>query len=180
MESRAVQVKMPTSPIIISNKRGFTLIELSIVLFIIALTASLAMPLLGNIGNGNLHSAGRRLAGTIKYLYNEAVLEKKIYRLTFDLDHAAYLAERQGNNGEWTALSGKMGGQKKLPGAVRITRVHINGRGSFTSGQVRMKIYPTGWLDETTLYLRDGKYKQTLRISALTGTTEFYDGYRDF
>ncbi len=171
---------MPTSPIITLNNRGFTLVELSIVLFIIALTASLTMPLLGNVGNGNLHSTSRRLAGTIKYFYNEAVLEKKIYRLTFDLDHAAYWVERQNADGEWSALSGRMGGRKKLHGSVRMTRIYINGRGSFTSGQVSMKIYPAGWLDEMTLYLRDGKYKQTLRISALTGTTEFYDGYRDF
>ncbi len=43
-----------------------------------------------------------------------------------------------------------------------------------------VQIYPAGWLDEAALYLQDGKYRQTLRISALTGTTEFYDGFRDF
>jgi len=171
---------MPISPIITSNKRGFTLVELAVVIFILALTASLTMPLLGNVGDAGLHSAGRRLAGTIKYLYNEAVLEKKIYRLTFDLDHAVYRAERQDAGGEWSALPGRMGGEKKMPGSVVIKQISINGRGSFTSGQVSMQIYPAGWLDEMLLYLQDGKYEQTLRVSALTGTTEFYDGHREF
>ncbi len=171
---------MPISSIMTWNKRGFTLVELAVVLFIIALTASLTLPLLGNVGDAELHTAGRRLAGTIKYLYNEAVLEKKIYRLTFDLDHATYRAERQETGGGWSALPGRMGGDKKLPDSVVMMRIYINGRGSFTSGQVSMQIYPAGWLDEMVLYLQEGKYKQTLRISALTGTTEFYDGYREF
>ena len=171
---------MPISPIITSNNRGFTLVELTVVVFVIALTTSLVLPLVSNVSDVRIHSVGRRLAGTIKYLYNEAVLEKKIYRLTFDLDHATYLAERQERDGEWSGGLGRMEGIKQLPGTVIIPRVYINGRGSFTSGKVSMQIYPAGWLDETVLYLQDGKYKKTLRISALTGTTEFYDGYREF
>jgi general secretion pathway protein H len=159
---------------------GFTLVELAIVLFIISLTFSIALPLLGKVSDADLHAAGRRLAGTIKYVYNEAILEKTVYRLTYDLEHAVYRAERQEAGGEWTDLPGKMGGEKTLPGSVSIARIAINGRGSFTSGTISMQIYPVGWLDETVLYLQDGKYKQTLRISALTGTTEFYDGHRDF
>ncbi|MEJ2688971.1 MAG: prepilin-type N-terminal cleavage/methylation domain-containing protein [Deltaproteobacteria bacterium] len=162
-----------------SGLRGFTLVELSIVLFIIALAVTLTLPLLGKVGDGDLHSAGRRLAGTIKYLYNEAVLEKTTYRLIFDLDHASYKVERQDANGEWSELPGRMGAIK-LPGSVEIKRIAINGRGSFTTGEISIQIYPAGWLDEAALYLQDGKYRQTLRISALTGTTEFYDGFRDF
>ena len=170
---------MPISRTITWNNRGFTLVELAVVLFIIGLTVSLTLPLLGKVGDGDLHAAGRRLAGTIKYLYNEAVLEKTMYRLTFDLDHAAYRAERQNQDGEWQEVPGRMG-ERELPGSVAIKRIAVNGRGSFTAGQVSMQIYPVGWLDETALYLQDGKYQQTLRISSLTGTTEFYDGFRDF
>lgn len=170
---------MPISRTITSNNQGFTLIELTVVLFVIALTVSLTLPLLGKVGDGDLHTAGRRLAGTVKYLYNEAVLEKSLYRLTFDLDHGSYRAERQNADGEWSELPGRMG-ERELPGSVALKRISINGRGSFTSGRVSMQIYPAGWLDETVLYLQDGKYRQTLRVSSLTGTTEFYDGFREF
>lgn len=170
---------MRMSRTIIWNNRGFTLVELTVVLFIIALTVSITLPLLGKVGNADLHTAGRRLAGTIKYLYNEAVLEKTTYRLVFDIEHGVYRAERQKETGEWSQLPDRMG-ERQLPGSVAIKRISINGRGSFTTGEVTMQIYPVGWLDETALFLQDGKYQQTLRISALTGTTEFYDGFRDF
>jgi len=149
------------------------------VLFIIALTVTFAMPLLGLGGDAGLHAAGRRLAGTVKYMYNEAVLEKTIYRLTFDLDNASYRAERREADGEWVELPGGMG-QRTLPDEVAIEEMAVNGRGTFTTGRISMQFYPAGWLDETALYLREGKYEQTLRIFPLTGTTEFYDGHRQF
>lgn len=161
------------------RRGGFTLLEMSIVLFIIALAVTLVLPLLGKVGDADLHSAGRYLAGTIKYVYNEAVLEKTAFRLVFDLDHNSYQVERQDKSGKWAKLPGRMG-ERKLPDSVVLARIAINGRGSFTSGEVKVQIYPTGWLDEAALYLQEGKYKQTLRISALTGTTEFYNGFRDF
>jgi competence protein ComGC len=170
---------MPISRTTIWNDRGFTLVELAVITFIIGLMLSLVVPLLGKPGDADLRTSGRRLAGTIKYLYNQAVLDKLNHRLTFDLDHGFYRVTRQEENGEWKPLPDRRW-EAGLPGAVIIKKIWIKGRGSFTSGEVAVQIYPEGWLDETVLHLQEGKYKLTLRLSPLTGKTEFYEGHRDF
>ncbi|MEW6427401.1 MAG: hypothetical protein AB1568_05130 [Thermodesulfobacteriota bacterium] len=162
-----------------AGNRGGTLVELAMVLVVIGLLMTLVLPLFARVGDADLRAAGRRLAGTVKYLYNEAALEKCLYRLTFDLDHATYRADRQLPGGEWRPLPGR-GGQTRLPDAVAIAAMVVKGRGTFTSGSVSLRIYPMGWLDEAVLHLRQGGYRQTLRLAPLTGTTEFYDGHREF
>ncbi len=163
----------------IRDQRGFTLAELAIVVFIIALLSLLTIPNLADMGGSDLKSAGRRLAGTVRYLYNEAALEGLNYRLTFDLDKNAIKAARQNETGEWQPVTGRFKGIT-LPGDVRLHNASIAGRGSFSSGAVTTQIYPAGWIDETALQLQDGEDKMTVRFSPLTGTAEFFDGFREF
>jgi general secretion pathway protein H len=170
---------MLISRITISNDRGFSLAELAVVVFIIALSVSLTLPLISERGDADLHTAGRRLAGTIKHLYNEAVLGHMEHRLSLDLDRRAYRADRHEENGEWKAVE-EGGRERRLPGTVEISEIYVVGRGAVTSGEISMQIYPAGWLDETVIHLKDGKHLLTLRVSALTGTTDFFDGHRDF
>ena len=161
------------------NQRGFTLAELAIVVFLIALLSLLTIPNLADMGGSDLKAAGRRLAGTVKYLYNEAALEGLNYRLTLDLDSDLISASRQNESGEWQPVAGRFK-SVPLPGDVRLHGVYLAGRGSFSTGSVQMQIYPQGWLDEAVLHLQDGNNKMTVTFSALTGTAEFFDGHREF
>lgn len=163
----------------LSDRQGFTLIELAVVVLIISLMSLLIVPLLGRAGNADLKSASRKLAGTVKYLYNEAALQGQIHRLTFDLDEDSILLFRQEANGEWTALPGRRA-QSTLPGSVNLKLVEVVGKGMFTSGQASMDVFPVGWLEQSILHLEDGSAKMTVRFSPLTGTAEFFDGHREF
>ncbi|MEJ2032101.1 MAG: prepilin-type N-terminal cleavage/methylation domain-containing protein [Deltaproteobacteria bacterium] len=161
------------------NDRGFTLAELAVVTFIIGLMLVLGLPLLGKTGDSDLRTAGRRVSGTIKYFYNQAILDKLSYRLTFDLDHGLYLIDRQEENGEWKPLPDRWR-EARLPDSVTIKDIDVKGKGDVTKGTVAIQIYPVGWIDEAVLHLQEDDYRITMRISPLTGTTEFYDGFRDF
>jgi prepilin-type N-terminal cleavage/methylation domain-containing protein len=160
------------------NSRGFTLAELAIVMAIIMVAVSLTLPLLGKTGDADLRASGRKLAGTFKHLYNEAVLEGMNHRLSFDLDRAVFFADRQELDGEWRSVPGRKR-EQALPGSVNIKQIHVKGRGEFSTGAVGIQIYPVGWVDETVLHLQDGKHRLTMLVSALTGTTEFFDGHRE-
>ncbi len=171
---------MPTCRAGISNNQhGFTLAELAVIVFIIALFAALAVPSLTGFGERDLSTAARRLAGTVKYLYNEAALEGLAHRVVFDIDKSGYAARRLEENGELVEVKGT-GAGRSLPGDVRFKDIQVAGRGSFSSGTVTVEIFPVGWVEETVLHLIDNEEELTLRIAPLTGTTEVYEGYRDF
>src|SRR5438105_2523939 len=62
-------------------KGGFTLLELSVVLFIIGLLVTIALPRLGDLSGARLESSARRLAALVRYLGGEAAFSGRLYRL---------------------------------------------------------------------------------------------------
>lgn len=172
---------MPTSTAgKLTRNSGFTLLELAVVIVLFGLFAALTVPRLAGFGGDDRRTMARRLAGTVKYLFNEAVLTGREHRLVFDLQEGSYRAQRLDASGELTAVAGA-GRERRLPRGVSITDVEVAGKGKFSSGEVTTELYPAGWIAETVVHLeRDGKEPLTLRIMPLTGTTEVYDGYREF
>ena len=72
-------------------------------------------------------------------------------------------------------------GNATLKDGVSFSDISLPGRGTFTSGEVTVRIHPTGWLEETIIHLQDSnKNALTLRVNPLTGSSEIFAGYRDF
>ncbi len=163
-----------------SSKAGFTLIELTVVLTLIALFSALVVPMLTGIGQNSLDASARRLAGTVKYLYNEAALTGRPHQLVFNLDEETFGAKILEATGELIEAKGT-GRTQHLKGDVRFRDVEITGRGRVTSGEVIAEIHPVGWMEETVIHLdAGGDQTMTLRLMPFTGATEIYAGYREF
>jgi general secretion pathway protein H len=164
----------------LSNRSGFTLIELMLVILLLGMMAGLVTPLLSGFDPDRLKSSAGRLAGTVKYLYNEAAMTGMEHRLTFDFDQEAYYAEKVNGLGEWLPLLG-VGAEHKLAEGVRFVTIYQPGKGELSDGQVNTALLPGGWLEETIIYLQDEKKQQlTLRLVPLTGRTQVFEGFRDF
>ena len=162
-----------------NNSAGFTLIEVAVVVLLIALFAGLTVPMLTGVGQDGMDASARRIAGTVRYLYNEAALTGLQYRLTFDLDDGTFGAKVLGKDGQLREITGT-GAERPLKGETRFAEVWTAGRGSFTRGEVTITIYPAGWLEETVLHLKEEERNLTLRLMPFTGATEVYEGYREF
>jgi len=150
-----------------------------VVVLLIGLFSLMATPLLSGPADAALSSSARRLAGTVKQLYNESALSGLEGRLTFNLEGGTYSARLLERDGTLRPLPGA-GKEGKLRGDTRFTAITVAGRGSASRGEVITEFSPAGWLPETVIHLQDGERQMTLRLLSFTGITEVYEGYREF
>jgi len=166
---------MPISPTGPSTKEsGFTLLELILVVSLLAMISLLSLPLMMDRGDSAERRTLRRIAGVVKQLYNEATLTRDEHLLTFDLDRNRLLAFRmRRNNGR---IEKQEFGRETELKALQLQQIDIEGKGSFRNGQVTVKIFPLGWMEQTQLALSsaDGKITR-MAFSPLTGSVKIDD-----
>ncbi|MGH7905074.1 MAG: pilus assembly FimT family protein [Candidatus Binataceae bacterium] len=164
----------------ISASSGFTLIEIAIVIFIMGLMMTIAIPYFGGITQARLKSQARQLAGRITYLYDEASAQKVVLRLTFDLDTNSYHVSRLDPfqlQAMFVPVNDPLMGNVMLPAGVRIHDVTVGQLGTFTRGTVSCNFYPTGWADSGLIHMMDSHGDTfTLAIDSLTGQVAIAHG----
>src|SRR5512140_1247714 len=74
-------------------RRGFTLIELSVVVAVIALMAVVAVPAAASLTGANARKAAGELAGSMRALFDIAALRHATCRLAIDMDKRTFSAE---------------------------------------------------------------------------------------
>lgn len=163
----------------LNNQRAFTLVELSIVLFLLSLLAVISVPLFSSVGENNLNHSARRMSGMAKYLYNEAALTATAHRLVIQIEDGRCTAQQLSQHGEWQAIDGRSR-VYQLPNNVQFEEVWIDGKGALTSGTATINFHPQGWLPATTLHLQQGETQLSLHLLPFTGTAEIEAGYHEF
>lgn len=75
------------------RRRGFTLIELLAVIAIFAMLAAIALPNLGVTQSRRVRESARRLAFSLEFTRQRAVMTGTPHRVLMDLDHGSYWIE---------------------------------------------------------------------------------------
>lgn len=73
-----------------SDHRGFTLIELILVISLIGIMSTLAVTRMGSLSQWQQREDLRRFTNTWEMLFNESMATGKAYRLVIDLDNESY------------------------------------------------------------------------------------------
>ena len=76
-----------------TSERGFTLLEVTIALAVVAITAGLVLPRLADLGALRVTTAARRLAGDLTLARDRAILGGRPVRLVVDVDRGAWWSE---------------------------------------------------------------------------------------
>ncbi|HTN43314.1 MAG TPA: type II secretion system protein [Nitrospiria bacterium] len=164
----------------ISNRRGFTYLELAVVMLILGVVVALAFPTIHTIGSSDLRVSARHLVRTVYFLADRAAATKQVYRLNFDLDRREYWVAVQSGEGEFVQVDTNVVSRTRLPEIVRFADVNTLKQGKVTLGVAYADFYPVGRVDKTTVHLTDErKDNLTLVVNPVTGRVKIYDGYRE-
>lgn len=159
------------------QERGFSLIELIVVIVIIGLTMAITMPRFrASLLSDHLKASTRRVAILITNLSKEAVREHKDYLLYFDLSENRYWTENPGLTEEGRLMAREQA--FNLPDDVRFLDITKKGDEIRTAGEVSIVITKKGYLQPATIHLGSDQGRVfTLYLKTFAGKAEILDGY---
>jgi general secretion pathway protein H len=164
------------------GSRGFTLLELVVVLALIGLIATLVAPRLGVLSGVALDTSARRLATRIRFLREEAALRGRWVRLSFDLREGSYAAAvlvPSETGARFVDDSSPLFRRVSLPDDLRLDVAGPN-LSTTLDGQPAAIFSPDGFADPTVIYLDDRKGRAvSIVIEPAVTTPRVLDGYVD-
>lgn len=159
--------------------RGFTLIELCVVLVLIAIALAIAIPRYGGfMTRGTLRSETRRLASAARYLSHEASRTGKTHYLNFDPRRGRYWVTIDTGAARAVEERTQLAGSYTLPDGVRIADMLVVERGLRKHGRHQIGFYPRGESDEAIVRFSNMNKSRfySLHIKPY-GRYEVYDYY---
>ena len=169
-----------TGPVMSLDKKGYTLIELIVVIVMIGIILTFAAPRLRNaLLNDSLKTVARKMVGIIHNLRNEAVREQQAYTLHFELNSNKFWTTWASMTVEEKALAREQA--LSLPANVRIRDLWIKGEGKIAEGEAALLFTPRGYTLVSAVHLRsqDGR-EITLELSPFISKVNVLDKYVEF
>ena len=162
------------------RNRGFTLIELTVVIFILSFMGLYVIPTIGNrLFDSELKLSLRRMAGNIKEVFNLAAIHKQTYYFVLDFDKNRYwvaLPDADGNLSEEASTH-----MIHIKFSDKINLLDIaTAMEKYSKGENIILFTPRGLLEKHLIHLRGGEKNYTLIISPLTGKVDIKEGYVEF
>lgn len=190
-----------------NRESGFTLIEILVVIGLIALVMSIAVPNAGMALKINLSNSTRELATVIRSAHDEALLKGGVYRVAFDIENNNYWVEsgerdflmrsaeqeaeekrrderrspedREKHKDPFSLAKSVTKKKVKLPMGVKFTDVlTARAKDPAKTGVVYAHIFPHGFVEKIVVHLKDGFDREsTLIVSSVTGKSQLFERY---
>lgn len=163
--------------------RGFTLLELALVLALAGLLLTLVLPRLGLIGSAALDSSTRQLATRLRYLREEAARRSTWVRVVFDPRERTYQAEvlvQTTAGPQFVADPSPLYRRVRLPDSIGLD---VTGPGRVATGDGRPAaiLHPDGFADPVVIHLDDGAGReQSIVVEPIATRPAVYDRRVEF
>jgi general secretion pathway protein H len=162
------------------NRRGFTLIEISVVLAIIGMVLLLVLPRLPSSESENLKISARTLASTLRYMQERAASARTTYYLRLEPGTGVARVFEASADGSEKEPEDPLLRKRAVKEGIVIADVVIPRLGKINDGQVRLDIGSGGLRDFTVIHLRSpGGTFWTVMAFPASGKVKVFDGYRE-
>lgn len=170
-------VKTVTSQTGILNKKGFTFIELSVVVLLIGLMLLIAVPKIRDtMFNDGLTSAANYLVNTGDELRSDAIRNQVDYILHLDLNNHLIYAYSIDSTPE--AVDDIRKHAYRLPEGVRVEDICRFKGEKTTEGEFDIQFFKKGYVQPTVLHLAKKDRHFTLIFEPFLSRIRTYDDYR--
>lgn len=185
---------------------GFTMTELLIVVALIGLITTVAVPQMSSYFKLTLNTSARELASLVKETYNSTAMTGRVHRMAYNIGEGEFWVEsgpatllldtkesleeeerrkRFGKKSEEkskspfkieTSITKK---KQTLPEGVQFEDIITEqSKEPITTGEVFTHFFPHGITEQTIIHLKDNSNHQvTLVVSPIVGRTEVYERY---
>lgn len=156
------------------SSTGFTLIEFSVVLFLLGLLLWLVVPRLSAVVGPDRNTVFREIAAGSEAAFDTALFEKREVRLVVDPPEGTYRFQLQGEDAP-TAPS------RKLAEGLEITGVRIENEDRPPDIVTQIRYLPGGRIPAFRIFFRESggggtPPEWTLRVNTFDGSVEVLDG----
>lgn len=148
----------------LSTGRGFTLLELLVVIMVIGILLGLVMPGAGVRSGQDLTDTARRMSMIINHARQEAMLSSRTWRLEIDPDENVYRFQQRLEE-EFVQVSREPFAESRLHPNISITELEINGQNTLGTGLVYL--FPTGEQDTFRLSMQNNDRQRILSLGSL-------------
>jgi prepilin-type N-terminal cleavage/methylation domain-containing protein len=170
-----------------ADARGFTLLELVIVLLVLGIFLSVISLRIENVfTGGDLQLASRLIIGRIQTLRGQAAYTRSPQMLGLHIDENTIYAIKspesgpKGTSGPSVPAEQATPEATPLPEGVRLEDVVVLGRGKTQTGEARIRFFANGTTERSLIHLRsEAGNVITLAVNPLTGQVRLYDRYID-
>ncbi|MCD6487038.1 MAG: prepilin-type N-terminal cleavage/methylation domain-containing protein [Syntrophobacterales bacterium] len=162
-----------------SREKGFTLIELGVVIFLIGLMLLIAVPKVRDtMLSSGLETVVNHLTDTVRELRSDAVRNQIDYILHLDLD----------NNLIWTysvdmtpeAIDNMKKHAFKLQEEVKIMDIYFSEEKKATEGEATIRFSRKNYTQPAVIHLAEKDRRFTLVFEPFLNSVKTYDKYIDF
>jgi general secretion pathway protein H len=153
--------------------------EMMVVIAIIAIVAAVVIPHLPAPGGHKLKDSARNLATGIRFLNDQAIITKTVFRLELNLaDNSSKICKLSATGDELPPDDQFMNRQLIEEGII-IEDVTVPQLGKVTEGEVVIPFGPGGNQDGIMIHLKEGEEHYTIIAYPSGGKVKVLEGYQE-